>query len=79
MNIEYALYIIESTNYYSCFTNEEQDEAFEMAYKALTIIRDHKLCLKNLNRMKGDHIAQITANIFKDEIDKLERSGDNGK
>lgn len=79
MKIEEALVIITNTNFYSCFTNEKQDEAFYMAVRALSLICVHKNYIKSLDRMKGDHIAQVIANTFRREIEILERSGDNGE
>lgn len=79
MKIEEALKIIGDTNFYSCFANEKQDEAFDMAVCALMIFRDHKRDIKMLERMKGDHIAQVTANVFRREIEIIEGSADNGK
>lgn len=74
MKIEEALEIINNTNFYSCFTNEKQDEAFNMAVRALLLIQDHKKDIKMLDRMKGDHIAEVIANSFWYEIEKLEGS-----
>lgn len=71
MNIEYALYIIESTNYDAQFTNEEKNEAFDMAYRALKLFSDYKKEVKQLHLMK-DHTAQAIAAIFDNEINKLE-------
>ena len=78
MNIEYALYIIETTNYYTCFSSEEHDEAFDMAYRALKLFRDYKKEIKDLERIKGDRLAHVIANQFRIEIEKLEGSGDDG-
>lgn len=78
MTIEEALKIIDNTNFYSCFTNEKQDEAFAMAYRALTMFRDYKEELKQLHLMK-DHTAEAMAAIFDNEIKKIEEGdGRNG-
>lgn len=84
MTIEEALEIINNTNFYSCFTNEKQDEAFNMAVKALVLFEGYKRDIKVLERKKGDHLAQVIINCFKNDIDILERnilegSGDNGE
>lgn len=79
MKIEEALEIINNINFYSCFTNEKQDEAFNMAYRALLLFSDYKKEIKVLELKKGDHLAHVIANQFRQEIEKLEGSGDNGK
>lgn len=71
MTIENALNIIDNTNFYSCFTNTEQDEAFDMAYRALTLFGDYKEEVKKLHLMK-DHTAEALAAIFEKEIKKIE-------
>lgn len=79
MTIEEALEIINNTNFYSCFTNEKQEEAFDMATTALVLFEGYKRDVKILDRKKGDHLAQAIANCFKKDIEILEGSGDNGK
>ena len=84
MTIENALEIINNTNFYSCFTNEKQDEAFDMAVTALVLFQGYKRDVKVLERKKGDHLAQVIVNYYKNDIDILERnilegSGDNGE
>lgn len=79
MTIEEALEIINNTNFYSCFTNEKQKEAFDMATKALVLFEGYKRDIKVLQRKKGDHLAQAIINCFSNDIDILERSCDNGK
>lgn len=79
MKIEEALEIISNTNFYTCFTNEKQDEAFDMAIGALLLFQTYKRDIKVLERRKGDHLAQIITNYFRKEIEILEGSDDNGK
>lgn len=79
MTIEEALEIINNTNFYSCFTNDKQDEAFDMAIGALVLFQGYKRDIKVLERIKGDHLAHIIANYFKKEIEILEGSDDNGE
>lgn len=69
MTIEEALEIIDNTNFYVHFTNGKQDEAFDMAYRALKMFEDHKKILITLDRMKGDHIAQIISSTYHEEIE----------
>lgn len=71
MTIENALNIIDNTNFYSCFTNTKQDEAFDMAYRALTLFRDYKEEVKKLHLMK-DPTAEALSAIFDKEIKKIE-------
>lgn len=78
MTIEEALEIIDNTNFYSYFTTEEQDEAFDTAFRALKCFRDYKEELKKLHLLK-DHTAEALAAIFDNEIKKIEEgSGDDG-
>lgn len=77
MKIEEALEIINKTNFYSCFTDEKQDEAFDMAFKALVLFQCYKRDIKVLQRKKGDHIAQAIVNCFANDIDILEGSCNN--
>lgn len=79
MTIEEAEEILKTTNYSSFFANEAEKRAFYMAYRALQLIYNHKKLIKVLDRMKGDHIAQVISNTYKEEINLLEGSGDNGK
>lgn len=79
MTIEEALQIISSTNFYSCFTNEKQDDAFDMAIGALMLFKIYKKEIKELERIKGDHLAHVIANCFRHEIEILEGSGNNGE
>lgn len=79
MKIEEALKIIGDTDFYSCFANEKQDEAFDMAVCALRLFQDHKKEIQMLERMKGDHIAQVIANAFKREIEIIEGRADDGE
>lgn len=71
MTIEEALTIIDNTNFYTCFTNTEQDEAFDMAYRALTMFRDYKKELKRLQLIKDQASIVVTA-IISNEIAQLE-------
>lgn len=77
--IEEALEIIKNTNFYSHFTNEKQEEAFEMATNALMLFQDHKKDIKVLENIKGDYVAHLIAKMFRDEIDLLEGGGNNGE
>lgn len=77
MKIEEALEIINNTNFYSCFTNDKQDEAFDMAIAALVLFQGYKRDIKVLERIKGDHLAQIISNFFRKDIEILEGSEDN--
>lgn len=77
MSIEDALNIIDNTNFYSCFTNTEQDEAFGMAYRALTMFRDYKKDLKELQLMK-DHASIVVSSLLSNEISQLEEGWENG-
>lgn len=76
MKIEEALEIINNTNFYNCFTDKKQDEAFDMAIGALLLFQTYKREVKVLQRKKGDHIAQVLANCFGNDIDILEGSDD---
>ena len=77
MTIEEALEIIDNTNFYTSFTNTEQDEAFGMAYRALTMFRDYKNDLKDLQLMK-DHASIVVSCLLSNEISQLEEGGKNG-
>ena len=77
MTIEEALEIIDNTNFYTSFTNTEQDEAFDMAYRALTMFRDYKNDLKDLQLMK-DHASIVVSCLLSNEISQLEEGGKNG-
>lgn len=79
MKIEEALEIINNTNFYSCFTNEKQEEAFDMATKALALFEGYKRDIKVLERKKGDQLSHIIANYFRKEIEIMEGSDDNGE
>lgn len=71
MTIEEAIEIIDNTNFYSCFTNTNQDVAFDMALRALKMFRDYKEEVKKLHLMK-DHAAEAIATIFDNDIKKIE-------
>ena len=79
MKIEEALEIINNTNFHSCFTNEKQDEALDMAIGALLLFQVYKREIKVLERKKGDYLAHVIASTYRKEIEILEGSGDNGK
>lgn len=55
MNIEEALEIINQTNFYSYFTNEKQEEAFEMALKALSRSEKPNKWIPVSERLPKDH------------------------
>ena len=75
MKIEDALNIIDNTNFYTSFTNTEQDEAFAMAYRALTMFRNYKEDIKKLQLMK-DHASIVLTCILSNEIAQLEEGGE---
>lgn len=75
MTIEDALNIIDNTNFYTHFTNSEQDEAFDMAYRSLTMFKNYKEDIKNLQLMK-DHASVVLTCILTHEIAQLEGSDD---
>ena len=80
MTIEEALEIIDSTNFYTCFTNEKQDEAFQMAQRALKKFSKYREDCKILEKRKGDHVGTLLCGIFTTEIKEVEEgSGDNEK
>lgn len=79
MTIEEALEIINNTNFYSCFMNEKQEEAFNMATKALVLFHGYKKETEVLERIKGDFVAEVIANYYRADIEKLEGSGENEK
>lgn len=76
MKIEEAIEIIEKTLFYTSFTNDKQDEAFNMAYHALTMFKDYKEDIKKLQLMK-DHASIVLVGILTHEIAQLEGSDDN--
>jgi hypothetical protein len=78
MKIEEALDIIDSTNFYTTFANEKQDEAFNMAYRALKRFGKYKEEVRDLQLIK-DHTSTALCCIFSNEIAIVEGSGDNGK
>lgn len=78
MTIEEALEIIDNTNFYTSFTNEKQDEAFNMAYRALKQFKGYKEEVRKLQLIK-DHTSTALCCIFSNEIAIVEGSGDNGK
>lgn len=73
MKIEEALEEINSTNFYSHFTNAKQDEAFNTAYKSLVLCGEMKkdvIMLKELS----DPIAHKIAAIFESKLETIEES-----
>lgn len=79
MTIEEALTIINNTNFYSHFSNEKQDEAFDMAFRALKQFNEIKEDVRQLRLMK-DHTSIVLACMFSNLISQVEDgSGDNGK
>lgn len=79
MKIEEALKIIGDTDFYSCFANEKQDEAFDMAVCALRLFQDQKKEMRMLERMKGDPMAQVIAKAYKSEIEIIEGRAADGE
>lgn len=78
MIIEEAIKIIDNTNFYKYYTNTNQDQAFDMAFRALKLFRDYKKEVKELENIKGDRVAHVIANQFRIEIEKLEGGAKNG-
>lgn len=72
MKVEEAIKIIEETNFYSCFNSPDQDEAFEMALRALKKFSKYREDCKILEKRKGDHVGTLLCGIFTTEIKEVE-------
>lgn len=74
MTIEEAIEIINNTNFYSCFTNEKQDKAFEMALFSLSTYAGIKEDLQQLESLDDPVAVQISA-LYRGVITEIEKIG----
>ena len=74
MKIEEAIEIIDSSNFYNCFDNDKQDEAFYTAYKALGEWLRIKEEAIDLGKTKGDHAAIVLSNYVLSQVEKIENT-----
>lgn len=72
MKVEEAIKIIEETNFYSYFNSPDQDEAFQMALRALKKFCEYRKACKILEKKKNDHVGTILCGIFSTEIKEVE-------
>ena len=75
MTIEEAIEIINSTNFYSCFTNEKQDKAFDIALFALSTYAGIKEDLQQLESLDDPVAVQISA-AYRGVITEIEKKGE---